>query len=620
MELQEDLALFATIKEFLKESSDKYSIDVSRAKNDLDFFSGNSWEYTPQQLIRKSRANLSFTELPKYVQAIKSSAQKCPYHNQLEATTNDNATREILSDLQTNIDQIENSSNYKQTLINGLESCIITGNGPILLTTTGTEQDVHIEVEHIRDISTVAFDPNCTKGDMSDAEQGAIVSFIPKRKAMRLYGEDVCNIEGKDLNFGSQWTVQPNTVSVITYYELVEGGCRVVEMIGKYKRTDTILPISRIPIFKLTGYTVFRNNAFTSVGVVDRVKDLQIGANVGYSALIERMNRSPKAGFVCTAESINGLEKEIPKLASGELPLFIYKEGTAEPKQIQESFQVSDLQAVVNSSLELISETIGVQRSGVQGINNLTSSATEALLKQENSESNVGCFYESLQEVSKSIGETIIELYGFKKDTIIIKQVNGPNTITRNAKRRNDLLQLANLVPDQFKPLIAKYYAETLDDEIGNDIADNITANLDPNIQLVQESEDPLALHQMNQAKQLIDQQQGTIAELQAQIAQLTKENETLNISMIDNREARALEYTKMMLDQQKEYDFKQAELALKSEEVANKFATDQEQSQLKAAEIYYDNIRSNNELLVEMTNNRELPIIAQTEGLYTND
>jgi hypothetical protein len=620
MKLTYENELFETIKDFLHESSDKYSNDVCRAKYDLNFYGGNSWEYVPDQLLRKSRANLSFSELPKYVQAIKSSAQKCPYHNQIESDPNTNESRDIYDELQTAIDRIENASNYKQTLIDGLESCIITGNGPILLTTTGVKDDVKIEIEHIRDISTVAFDPNCTKFDMSDAEQGAIVSFIPKRKAKRQYGEEVCDIDSRDLNFGNQWTIQPNTVSLITYYELVEEGCRVVKMIGKYIISEDILPISRIPIYKLTGYSVYRNNAFTSVGIVDRVKDLQIGANIGYSSLIERMNRSPKAGFICTAESINGVEKEIPKLSSGEVPLFVYKAGTDKPEQIRESFEVGDLQAVVNSSLELMSATIGIPRTGVEGINNLTSTATEALLKQENSESNVGCFYESLQEVSKAIGETILELYGVEKGSVSLKQVNGPNTITRNAKRRNDLLQLAGLVPDQFKPLIAKYYAETLDDSIGNDIADNITANLDPSIQLVKESEDPLALHQMNQAKQLIDQQQGTIADLQAQIAQLTKENETLNISMIDNREARALEYTKMMLDQQKEYDFKQAELALKSEEVANKFATDQEHSQLKAAEIYYDNIRSNNELLVEMTNNKELPIIAQTEGLYTND
>lgn len=618
MKLTYDNELFETIKDFLHESSDKYSNDVCRAKYDLDFYGGNSWEYVPDQLLRKSRANLSFSELPKYVQAIKSSAQKCPYHNQIESDPNTNDSRDIYDELQTAIDRIENASNYKQTLIDGLESCIITGNGPILLTTTGVKDDVKIEIEHIRDISTVAFDPNCTKFDMSDAEQGAIVSFIPKRKAKRQYGEEVCDIDSKDLNFGNQWTIQPNTISLITYYELVEEGCRVVKMIGKYIISEDILPISRIPLYKLTGYSVYRNNAFTSVGIVDRVKDLQIGANIGYSSLIERMNRSPKAGFICTAESINGVEKEIPKLSSGEVPLFVYKAGTDKPEQIKESFEVGDLQGVVNSSLDLMSATIGIPRTGVEGINNLTSTATEALLKQENSESNVGCFYESLQEVSKAIGETILELYGVDKGSVTLKQVNGPNTITRNAKRRTDILQLSTMVPDNLKGLLAKYYAETLDDSIANEISDNITANLDPSINLVQESEDPLALHQLGQAKQMIDQQLETIAQLESQIAQLTKENETLNISLLDNREARQLELSKMLLENERETNIKMAELALKSEEVANKFQKDMADTQIQAAKLYQDSVDENNKILMEATNNPNVDAVVATQNMMS--
>lgn len=617
MALKENSELYGQIKEFLKESSAKYSKDVARAKNDLDFYGGNYWEYTPDQLVRKSRANLSFSELPKYVGAIKSSAQKSPWHNELVDEEDNAENRETIEQLQDAIDKFENSTNYKATLLNSLEMDIITGNGSLNLTTLGKIEDVKIDIENIRDISTIAYDPNCIREDMSDAEQGAIVNYIPKRKAKRLYGDDVVNIGSSEIVFGDQWAVEPNTIPQITYYELVKEGCRVVKMIGKYVIEESVLPISRIPLFKLTGYGVFRNNMFTSVGIVDRIKDLQIGANIGYSSLIERMNRSAKAGFICTAESINGIEKEIPKLSSGDVPLFIYKEGTTEPKPIVEQFQVQDLQAVINSSQELIADTIGIPKSGVQGINNLTSTATEALLRQENSESNVGVFYDALQRVSKSIGECIVELYGFNKDDFAIRTVNGPNTITKNAKRRQDLLQLANLMPENVKPLIAKYFAESLDDEVGVEIADNITANLDPSINLVQESEDPVAMHQLEQAKQMIETQAKTLEEMQAQIVQLTKENETLNLSLIDGREQRALEYTKTLLEQQYNMEIKKAELELKSVEVASKFEAEMDKNQLKAAEIYQKQIASNNDLIVGMTENPNIPAITETMPLY---
>ena len=617
MELKQDNELFERVKEFLTDSSRRYCDDVQRCRKDLDFYSGNYSNYIPDQLRLKSRAELQFSELPKYVEAIKSSAQKCPYHNEVEIDKNDDESRQRLSELQGRIDAIENTSNYKATLLKALSSAIITGSGPVYVTTVeGKDGTPEICVESIRDVSCVAFDPNCNCPCMSDAEQGAILLWIGKRKARRKYGDDVLDIDDTDMTFGDQWVRPEDSIPVITYYELVDGGCRVVELVGRYVTADNVLPISRVPVFKVGGYEVFRNEHFTTVGIMDRIKDLQIGCNIAYSTLIGRLARSTKAGFICTAESIDGLEKEIPLLSSGEVPLMLYKEGTTPPQQIHEQFQVSDLQQVIQASNDLISSTIGVPQAGVQGINNLSSTATEALLRQENSESNVACFYDSLQLVSKCIGETICELHGFEKGSVIVKQVNGPNTVTRNAKRRSDLLQLATMVPDNMKPVVAKYYAESLDDTIGTEIADNITANLPAEFKLVGESEDPVALHALQQAKQMIDQQQQSIMELTQQNQQLTKENETLSMSLIDNREARQLDMMKTMLAHEKDVAFKKAELELQSAEAAAKLELDSAKMELEAQKMVADQITANNELIAEITGNPSQAVIEDSNTL----
>ena len=617
MELKQDNELFNKVKEFLTESSRRYCDDVQRSRKDLDFYSGNYSNYIPDQLRLKSRAELQFSELPKYVEAIKSSAQKCPYHNEVEIDKNDDGSRQRLSELQGRIDTIENTSNYKSTLLKALSSAIITGSGPVYVTTVeGADGQPMIAVESIRDVSCVAFDPNCSCPCMSDAEQGAILLWIGKRKAKRKYGDDVLDIDESEMAFGDQWVRPEESMPVINYEAIVEEGCRVVELVGRYVTSDKVLPISRVPIFKIGGYEVFRKEHFTTVGIMDRIKDLQIGCNIAYSTLIGRLARSTKAGFICTAESISGLEKEIPLLSSGEVPLMLYKEGTTPPQQIHEQFQVADLQQVIQASNELISSTIGVPQSGVQGINNLSSTATEALLRQENSESNVSCFYDSMQMVSKCIGETICELHGFERGSIIIKQVNGPNTITRNAKRRSDLLQLATMVPDNMKPVIAKYYAESLDDTIGTEIADNITANLPAEFKLVGESEDPAALHALNQAKQMIDEQQQAIAQLTQQNQQLAKENETLSMSLIDNREARQLDYMKTMLAHEKDIAFKKAELALQSAEAAAKLDMDAARMEMEAQKMVVDQINSNNEIIAELSGNPSQPVITETKPL----
>lgn len=92
-----------------------------------------------------------------------------------------------------------------------------------------------------------------------------------------------------------------------------------------------------IPVFKMTGYIIYRDSKFTSVGIIDRIRDIQIGSNLAYSSLIERLNRSVKAGYICSAESIEGLEDQISKLSKGEVPLFLYKNGFEKPNSYSRS-------------------------------------------------------------------------------------------------------------------------------------------------------------------------------------------------------------------------------------------------------------------------------------------
>lgn len=597
-----DEARYSEMRDFLKDSSDKYSWDIERARSDLLFYSGSQWD---EELIRtfkrSKRINYKMSELPKYVQAIKSNASKSPFHN--EVTSNDpKSDKAKVEELQGAVNVIEADSDYKDSMLEMLEMGIVTGGGPVCVS---TEEDdggnTRPVVEFIRDFSTVAFDPNCQKYDMSDAESGAIVSWMPKKKAKRLYGEEIAEIKDSEVNYGKQWTVQKNCVPCVSYYEKVDNGVQFTFFVGKYIVQDAVLPIDRIPIFKLSGYPVFRNNQFVTVGIVDRVREVQIGNNLAYSSMLERLNRSVKAGYIATAESLEGLEKNISKLSDGDVPLFLYKEGCTEPKPITESFQVADLTAVMAASQTMMSAVIGIPQQGVNGIQNVNNTATEALLQQQNSESNVDVFYRSLERVSKHIGEVILQiLLNSPKVPYLVKQVNGPAVVTRNAKRRIDLTTLAGIVPDNIKPLIAHYYAESLDDTVGKEVSADIVANLDPNVKLVKESEDPVALHQLNQAKGMIDNLMQELQKAQQTVAQLQKENETLNISMLDNREARQLDLAKTIMQQEHDAAIKKAELEIKSAEVAAKYETEANKIRVEAAQVYTDAVNENNRIIEE--------------------
>lgn len=603
--LNEDL--FAEITDFLKDSSDHYSADVERAKHDLEFYSGDQWDnkQVPYFTRSQNRINMKLSELPKYVNAIQSSAQKSPYHNEVSYESNEGQDNDALASIQSVIDKTEADNGYKTVLLKTLYQDIITGSGVCDLTTVEENGVGKIIIEHIRDISTVAFDPTCEEDDMSDAEQCALVTWMSKRKAKRKYGEDVCDIKPEEMAFGTQFRSDADSdthVPVVTYYHKEEDGVHVHKLVGKYEvSAEVVLPISHIPVFKMSGYPVLRNGKFVTVGIVDKVKELQVGVNLAWSTLIERLNRSVKAGYICEIEAIEGLQDQISKLSSGDVPLFLYKKGFNEPKQIVEQFAVQDLQGVITTSQSLISSTIGVPSAGISGINNIEKTATEALLQQENSESNVGVFYQALSNVSRLIGITMCEILNGGTDLpYLVKVVAGPEVITRNSRRRLELSNLNSMVPDNIKPIIGKYFAETLDDSIGQELADNITANLDPNIKLVEKGQDATVLHIQEQAKALIEQQSQALQDMQKRIQELETENQNLSLSLIDGREARSVDLAKALMENERQAAKDRAEIALKSAEVALQYESDIRDSNLKAAEMVQDAVADNNKLLAD--------------------
>lgn len=607
MEITLNEDLYKEVSDFLMDSSNYYATDVERAKRDLEFYSGDQWNFGDKPYFARgsSRVNMMLSELPKYVCAIQSSANKSPYHNEVTYENNEGQDVERLSEIQSHIDKTEADNSYKTVLMKSLYQDIITGIGACDLTTVEENGVAKIVIEHIRDVSTVAFDPACEEDDMSDAEQCALVTWMSKRKAKRKYGEDVCDIKPDEMNFGTQFRSSADDdthVPIITYYHKEDDGVHVHKMVGKYEvAPETVLNISHIPVFKMSGYSVMRNGKFTSVGIVDKVKELQVGLNLAYSQLIERLNRSVKAGFVCEIEAIEGLQDQISKLSSGDVPLFLYKKGFNPPVPIKESFEVNDLNALITSTQSLMAATIGVPSAGVNGINNVEKTATESLLQQENSESNVGVFYQALSNVSRLIGITMCELITGTTDLpFLVKVVNGPEVITRNSRRRLELNTMSQMVPDPLKPVIAKYYADTLDDSIGTELSGNIVANMDPSIKLISKTEDPEVIHMQNQAKQMIDQQQEIIQKLMEEKAQLEQENQTLSLSLIDNREARSVDLAKALMENERQAAKDRAEIALQSAEIALQYETDIRDSNLKAAEMVSDAVAENNKIVTE--------------------
>lgn len=551
---------------FLRKSSNYYSELVERKRRDLEVFSGNYWS---KDLIdstdRTGRICRSFSQYAKYANAIVSPFSKSPYHCDIEDKDG------LYSEIQSIIDEIENDNNSKFVFNKTLRSAAIQGVGYFIISFDNGK----IIPEAVRDVSQVAMDPSCYELDGSDAEAGAIVNYIPISKAKRLYGDDVINSNGTYAlsDFGDQWQVPQDNMPIITYYEINDKGTvDMYTLCGNLNVTnvddETLnyleLNISRIPIFRICFNEVVRNNKVDYSGIVDMTSDLQFGMNLGYSTLLERANRSPKANYMMPAKAIDGLEDFYKKLHTKESLVCLYN-GDVAPTPIIEQYQTQDLMNTIETCNSLIAATIGIPTQGINPAMN-SQTATEILIQQNNSESNVNVLYDNANQTIFSMTKTILEILCWQRGIQKLptfKLINGPEIITKMMKRRQELLAISSLVDERTKKIIAKSYIDTLDAELKEPLLADIVAN-SPDIMFVSDSnkdEDPQAIATLQRMNAVLNETQDELEKQVAANSELRQEIQNLQIQLMNQKEQHVME----MIKHNDEMQLKQQELQLEA-------------------------------------------------------
>lgn len=556
------------IKDFLQKSSQFYNDLVQRKRRDLEIYSGNFWtENVIEALDRRDRICRSFTQYQKFANSICSPFSKSPYHCELDDEDGK------CSQLQTNIDEIENKNNFKFVVNQALRHACIQGAGYLILSFDNNE----IVPEVVRDISLVALDPNVQSLNADDAEKGAVVNFISKAKAKRLYGDDVyVNEDTYTLDdIGIQWQVPEDSMPIVSYWEMNDNGTvDFYKVCGDLVIQDKVeLPISRIPIFRICFNEVVRNNKIDYNGIVDMTADLQYGLNIAYSTLLERANRSPKANYLMTPKMIDGLSDYYKKLQTKESLVALYNPDNGEkPTPVIETYQTQDLMNTIDSANNLMAQVIGVPVGGINPAMN-SQTATEILVQQNNSESNVNSLYENAADALYSLTKTIIECLCYVENIDKLptfKLINGPQIITRMMKRRQELLALSSIVDDKTRTIVAKHVAETFDADIKEPLVADIVAN-SQDVMFLSDStqgEDPQAVSVLNKMNALVEETQ---AELEQQIAanvELKKELDAAQLQLLNAKEQHIIEVQKHFDDmelQNRKLDLEEAKVQIDS-------------------------------------------------------
>ena len=567
---------------FLQKSNNRFADTMNRAVSDLRRYSGEFWNKdTVKKYKRGKRTNLSLNNWCTLANAISSPMSGSPWH--VELTDNN------MSDIQEMIDQVESDSDNKSAIVDAFRKAVLTGYGFVVLSTVEDDMtgEVKLIVESASHIDAIAIDPCCNNVDCSDAEEGAVINYISIKKAKRLYGEDVVpfSYPGRECTIAfsqfSQWNIPEDSVAVISYYVKSDNGVTLYKIVGD-KVVDTIeLSIKFIPIIRFAGNEIYELDQINYNGIVQQTLNLELGANIAYSTLIERVGRSAKANYMVHVDAIDGLERNMAAVNKDDTVAVLWK-GEHQPVPLTESFQTGDLQATITTCRTLIEDVVGVPMTGIQDARERT--ATEILRQETSKESNTANYYNNAYKACRTLGRIIIELLTAGQDLRFTLE-NGPAVITRQMKQRQELTALSSIMPDNMKPIVAKYFADTLKNDLGDELSKNIVANLPADVKFITDNQDPSAIHIMNQMKAQSEELMSELQKSNAENEELKHQLQQIQLSMLNNRESRELDFAKFQIQEQNRMQLETAKLQMQGAKIDTDAMLKQQEINIKEAE-----------------------------------
>lgn len=598
------------VVEFLKESSEYYGESVKDRTDAWGMYSGDFWtEERMKEWRRTKRRCEQLSQWGVFECAISSPLSASPWHAQLEDQANN-------VEVQDGIDAIEADADAKAAFQECFAKGIDIGADFVIVNTVEDDftGEPKILPECVEDPAAVALDPCAVKASARDAEQGAVVNWISTKKAQRLYGKDVVplnfpNVLPRCYEIGDQWKVRPkNSIPVITYYEKnARGFVDMIKVCGDKVVQKLELPTTLIPIFRFAGYKVRRRRITDYIGIVRKTYSLQLGLNLAYSTMLERINRTPKANFMYPTGSMDGLEEYLARCAEDDALAVIFNpvEGQA-PIQLKEAFETGDLSKVIDVTQQLMAAVLGVPPTGIQGSMgavDVQRTATEVLDQAQNRESNVSSLYAHAYEAMRAVWTCVIEMLNGGR-RLPFKLEAGPDVITANMKRRQELTVIGNMLPEPYRPIVAKYYADTLTTDDAKALSKDIVANMDPTIKLVSDQNlDAYAIHEIRQASAVAEQAMDELEATKQENQQLKQQIQSLFTELANKREDRQLELDKAVMGNQvdnRKLDIEEAKAGIDAGIDQQKVDLEGQRVAMEAQDRLDETIRENDRMIDE--------------------
>jgi len=611
---EEQEKIIKACKKFLKRSSDRYSDDIESQERALEIAGGGFWDENAKKrwhLIKKNGDDLipviPYNNIMAQVNATASPFSRSPFHANIlnkEEGTEGKA-------LQESIAKIESSNNQKNQLQRAATRATLCSVGYVVIgTKLGEENRVVPNLEFIANQKAVAFDGDCVEPSGEDAEEGGLVTYISKKKARRLYGDDVLPADGSndaplmDFTDIHLWENKVDKVQVVKYFrkQKVENGMTRVFMyticgnkvIGQPLRLETDI----IPIVRFAGYNDY-NQEYGQVytGWVQKNMSHIEMMSLALSMQAIRMRRCSNVRIMAGKKAAKGCESYFNNFESANANTLLWNDApnVIPPVLVNDTFQTGDISAVMQEERQALQDCTGVNLAGIQTTER---TAYEVMQQQVNSESNVQELYINWECACHTIAKIMLGILNNGKVPMFTLE-GGPSVITNNMKARAELQAIQSMCQPEHQELVAIRFAETIDSEIGKGLANDLKANC--GLQLSEGQSIGAVMNAAEKMKALIEQSNVQMQQMQAQIQELTQQNQQLEMAMNNQKASQALQYA----DMKHKWEMDERNLALDSVNEARKMDFEDIKLEIEADKAQADNRRQNAQILMNQIRNK---------------
>ena len=506
-------------KKFAARSKAAYASLHERIKVDRAFMSGaKQWTSADDNFIDPSRNRITVNVLSNQCHSVSNSYSTFPF---TWFTGNADIDREV--------DQFFNVDSNRFASEEALLDTVSFGLGVLAL---GSDIDVSGNtvpvIYAVNDLERVLLDPDSTELDGGDMMEGGLVDYRSRDWVRVHMGDEYVPDENRKMIIESATCNE--LVPIITYYWLEQDGCHVATFVNDrevpMEEGEDLIPIHRIPIFPVWGERTWdENDKQTYCGLVSKAKDVQRIVNYSMVQLMDRLALSPKPQWVGYMESFKGYSKYYKKAGSGVNPIVpaqrLANDGTTVlelPKRSDVNIQFTDLQGIMDGTLNMMSSITGVDSKGLANVETEVT-ATAVLYTSKVFQNNVKHYFSHLRTSFKALGDTVMVMLGHTDVKVEIAQ--GPESYMEMQTARQELTALMGVVEPNQKGALVNAILRTHPD---NEILAQLYVDLNS-----MQAPTPMEMEMQNvamQMKQALDDKNMQIQQMAAQLEEYKKQIE----------------------------------------------------------------------------------------------